>query len=389
MKHFDLPLLSKDEAAQALDSAIAIVRGNLPLFTDKMQNHSSVGNIYAPCANDQWTCGFWPGEVWLAYERTGEECFRRAALHMVDSFDRRIREKIEADHHDMGFLYSPSCVAAWKLTGSGKGLNAALLAADQLLCRFHEKGNFLQAWGELGAKDNYRFIIDCLLNVPLLYWATEVTGDSKYADCAHRHVATCLQYSIRADGSTYHTFFMDPETGTPSHGATRQGYRDDSCWARGQAWGVYGTALSYRYTGKAEYLDAFRRVLSYYLTRLPEDMVPYWDMEFTDANGQDQPRDSSSAAIVACGLLEAARYVGEEEAAYWQTLAAQMLKSLVERYAIRDFQPGIGLVAHGTYTNASPYNGCTPCGVDECVSWGDYFYMEALTRFIKDWNLYW
>ncbi len=261
------------------------------------------------------------------------------------------------------------------------------MAADQLCTRFQEKGEFFQAWGALGAADNYRYIIDCLLNVPLLYWASETTGDAHYADLAHKHVTTCLANSIRPDGSTYHTFFMDPVTGGPVRGATCQGYKDDSCWARGQAWGVYGTAISYRYTRRPEYLDAFRRVLAYYLERLPEDLVPYWDMTFT--SGTEEPRDSSSASIVACGLLEAAKYVGTDEAAEYTKLAAQMLGSVAAHYAVKEGPQGIGLVRHGTYSKKSPYNTCTPEGVDECVSWGDYFYMEALTRLTKDWELYW
>lgn len=136
-----------------------------------------MNDIYPACKNDQWTCGFWPGEIWLSYELTGDAAFRDAALVLVDSFMDRIVNKVEVDHHDMGFLYSPSCVAAYKLTGSETGKQAAILAADQLISRFQEKGQFLQAWGKLGAADNYRYIIDCLLNVPLLYWATETTGD--------------------------------------------------------------------------------------------------------------------------------------------------------------------------------------------------------------------
>ena len=174
---------------------------------------------------------------------------------------------------------------------------------------------------------------------------------------------------------------------SPVRGATCQGYKDDSCWARGQAWGVYGTAISYRYTRRPEYLDAFRRVLAYYLERLPEDLVPYWDMTFT--SGTEEPRDSSSASIVACGLLEAAKYVGTDEAAEYTKLAAQMLGSVAAHYAVKEGPQGIGLVRHGTYSKKSPYNTCTPEGVDECVSWGDYFYMEALTRLTKDWELYW
>ena len=125
-----LPPLSNQAAGKALDEAVAQVRMNLPLYTDCCQNNSSVRNIYPACDNDQWTCGFWPGEIWLAYERTGEELFKTSALKLVDSFAWRIEHKIAVDHHDMGFLYSPSCVAAYKLTGFAKAKAAALAAAD-------------------------------------------------------------------------------------------------------------------------------------------------------------------------------------------------------------------------------------------------------------------
>ena len=389
MKLYEKPVLTREEALHQLDTASRLILQNLPVYDGKCQNHSSVNNVYPACENNQWTCGFWPGEIWLAYEHTGNEAFRRAGEKLVKSFLYRIENKIEVDHHDMGFLYSLSCVSAYKLTGNEEGKKAAILAARQLCSRFQEKGQFLQAWGKLGAEDNYRYIIDCLLNVPLLYWAQEQTGEEAFGEIARRHVTTCLANSIRPDGSTFHTFFMDPETGAPVRGATCQGYRDDSCWARGQAWGIYGTALSYRYTKRAVYQEAFARVLDYYLTRLPQDLIPYWDMTFNDSFGADEPRDSSSASIVACGLLEAAKYASPETAEQFVTLAGQMLKSLTDRYAVQDGPLGTGLVLHGTYSKKSPYNTCTPEGVDECVSWGDYFYMEALTRYTKDWELYW
>ncbi|MCD8189920.1 MAG: glycoside hydrolase family 88 protein [Clostridiales bacterium] len=378
--------LTEEAALTALDRCVEQVRLNLPRYAGRCQNHSSVNGIYPACDNVQWTCGFWPGEIWLAWERSREDGFQAAGLSLVDSFYDRIVQKIEVDHHDMGFLYSPSCVAAWRLTGSQKAREAAILAADQLLTRFQPKGAFFQAWGPMGAPENYRFIIDCLLNLPLLYWASRETGDPKYADLAGRHARTCLANSFRPDGSTYHTFFMNPD-GTPSHGETCQGYRDDSFWARGQAWGVYGSVLSYRYTKDPAYLDVFRRCLAFYLTRLPEDLVPYWDMIFTD--GSDEPRDSSAAAIVACGLLEAAHWLPPEEAARCERLARQMLASLTARYAVPQPVPGAGLLLHGTYSKKSPYNTCTPEGVDECTGWGDYFYMEALTRLTGNWYPYW
>ncbi|MCD7733615.1 MAG: glycoside hydrolase family 88 protein [Clostridiales bacterium] len=378
--------LTDEEALAALDRCVRQVRCNLPLYTNRCQNHTSVDGIYPTCDNVQWTCGFWPGEIWLAYERTGENRFREAGLTLVDSFHDRIVRKVEVDHHDMGFLYSPSCVAAWRLTGSERAREAAILAADQLLTRFQPRGEFLQAWGPMGAAENRRFIIDCLLNIPLLYWAGRETGDPKYADIAGRHAKTCLAHSFRPDGSTYHTFFMNAD-GTPSHGETCQGYRDDSFWARGQAWGVYGSILSFRYTKDPAYLTTFRKALGFYLTRLPEDRVPYWDMIFSD--GSDEPRDSSAAAIVACGLLEARRWLPAGEAARCETLAREMLGSLAQGYAVPEITPGTGLLLHGTYSKKSPYNTCTPEGVDECTGWGDYFYLEALTRLTRDWYPYW
>ena len=143
LKTYPNPVLTKAQAEQALDTAASLVRRNLPLYTDHCQNHSSVHDIYPQCENNQWTCGFWPGEIWLSYERTGDEAFKKAALTLVDSFMYRIEHKIEVDHHDMGFLYSPSCVAAYKLTGSEIGRKAAILAADhgaaRLTCCFHAR----------------------------------------------------------------------------------------------------------------------------------------------------------------------------------------------------------------------------------------------------------
>lgn len=378
--------ISDAEAIAALDTAVAQVRRNLPQFTYRAQNHSSTGNFYPPVENTQWTAGFWPGEIWLAFEHTSEKIFRYAAQIQVQSFLDRIERRIETDHHDMGFLYSPSCVAAWKLVGDDDGRRAAILAADQLLERFQPIGGFIQAWGRKGRPEEYRYIIDCLLNLPLLYWASRETGDPKYRDVALIHARTTLAQSIRPDNSTYHTFYMDPETGAPVRGVTKQGFRDDSDWARGQAWAIYGMALSYRYEPLPEYAEAFERLLDFYVSRLPADLVPYWDLIFTEG---EEPRDSSSASITACGLLEMADLIGGEKAAQWRDLARRMVGSLARHYAVTDPAVSNGLVLHGTYSKKSPYNTCRGEGVDECVAWGDYYYMEALTRLKGNWATYW
>lgn len=287
----------------------------------------------------------------------------------------------------MGFLYVPSCVAAYKLTGNETAKKAALLAADRLCTRFQEKGQFLQAWGALGAKDNYRLIIDCLLNLPLLYWASEVTGQLRYREIALAHTATSMANLVRPDHSTYHTFFFDPETGAPLRGSTQQGYRDGSAWARGQAWGVYGMALAYFYTGNKKCIELFREVTDYFLSRLPEDYIPYWDLTFMDG---DEPRDSSAAAIAACGMLAMAPYLEKTEADKYRAAAENLADALISHCAVTDPKVSNGLLLHGVYAKNSSYNPIpADRGVDECNTWGDYFYMELLTRLTADWQMYW
>lgn len=382
-----IPLITEKEIKEALRFSCNQILKYLPDFTDKFQNAYSENGFYAPIDNVEWTNGFWTGQIWLAYENCGDERLKKAGEIQIESFYQRIINKISVDHHDMGFLYSPSCVAGYKLIKSDIGKKAALLAADQLITRFHKKGGFIQAWGNLYDSDNYRLIIDCLLNLPLLYWAREITGNPKYGDIADKHIQTTLANVIRDDYSTWHTYFFNSDTGEPDHGSTCQGYHNGSAWARGQAWGIYGTALAYKYTGKAEYMEQFEHVTEYYLNHLPSDLIPYWDLEFT--SGDEQPRDSSSASIAACGMLEMAKYMDDEKGNYYRDIAKRVLKSLYDNYAVKKHELSNGLVLHSTYSNRSPYNTCNHYGVDECNSWGDYFYMEALTRLSKDWNTYW
>lgn len=381
------PQVTQEEVLAALDRACAQVERNLPEFTYQFQAACSTDLYYPAIINKDWTNGFWTGEIWLAYEHTKKNIFKYAALIQCEDFHKRITEQFMVDHHDLGFLYSLSCVAGWKLVQDENSKQAAILAADKLITRFQEKGEFIQAWGEMGNPESYRLIIDCLLNLPLLYWATEVTGDKKYAEIAHRHITTAMKCVVREDYSTIHTYFFDPQTGLPLKGVTHQGNRDNSAWARGQAWGVYGTILSYQYTHDKEYLDLFSHVSEYYCSHLPEDLVPFWDFDFTD--GSNEPRDSSSAAIVICAFLEAAKVVNEKEAAYYTTLAKQMMKALIDHYEAKDMTKTNGILLHSTYNRQTPTNTCRNKGADECCSWGDYYYMEALTRLATDWKRYW
>ena len=375
----------------ALAAALSTVRANIAAFADGYPDDTTRGGVYPPRpatdrlpagANRGWTTSFWPGQLWLAWELTGDEEFRAAASATVASFVDRVERGIDLDTHDLGFLYTLACVAPWRLLADEGARDAALAAADHLMTRFLEPAGIIQAWGSLeDPSQRGRTIIDSLMNMPLLYWATEQTGDERYADAARRHTAQLRDQMIRPDGTTFHTFWWDVVTGRPLRGTTQQGFTDDSCWARGQAWGIYGFALNYRYTHDESFLDAARTCADYFLAHLPADGVAYWDLDFTD--GDDQPRDSSAAAIAVCGLAEVVGWLpdGEDRDRYREQADA-ILASLAEAYA-----PAAGsnaLLLHGVYDWPSSI------GVDEGTLWGDYFYLEALARkVLPDWTLYW
>lgn len=377
----ETPSLTKKEVQDALDECIKQIDLNMDYFKEKFPYSATKDLTYPIIENIEWTDGFWTGMLWLAYEYTNNEKYRLLAERNIESFLHRVENNIELEHHDLGFLYSLSCVSGYKLTQSEIAKKAALMAANKLICRWQEKGEFLQAWGPLNSKDHYRFIIDCMLNIPLLYWASKTTGDEKYASIAKKHFETSCNYVVREDASAFHTFYMDPSTGKPLYGATRQGYNDESSWARGQAWGMYGIPLNIRYTKQMEYMDIYKGMTHYFLNRLPEDDVCYWDLIFSDKD--EQPRDSSAAAIAVCGMMEMDRHVADEDKAIYKGASERILRSLIQNYTNNQHVQGGPILYHGVYSWHSGK------GVDEGNIWGDYYYMEALMRHLKDWNPYW
>ena len=377
--------LSREKLEYALSEALKKIDYALPTFTNKFPSHTSKNNVYSAVENnDGWNCGFWTGILGHAYELTGDTNYRDVALSQIPSYYIRIRNKIGVNHHDMGFVFSPSCVAAYKLTGDETAKEAALMAADHLITRWNEKGQFIQAWGDIGTGNNYRLIVDCLMNIPLLYWATEVTGDTTYRDIAIKHYNTTITYAYREDGSTYHTYYFDPVTGAPIKGVTAQGASDDSTWSRGQAWGMYGPLLTYIYEEEASAIEVFKATTNYFLNYLPSDYVAYWDLSFGD--GDYEPKDSSSAAIALCAMLEGIKYMDEDDPLrqIYVNASKRIMNSLIDNYLANDVPEANGLLLHGTYSK--PGNN----GVDEMNIWGDYFFMEALHRMLDpDWELYW
>lgn len=352
-----------------LDYCIGQVEKGLSKFITCFPEDASVDNRYPVRENHGWTEGFWTGQLWMAYELTGEERYKETAMKQIPLYKERIEKRIDVDHHDMGFLYLPSCVTAYRLCGSEQAKEAALLAAGNLLSRFQEKGQFLQAWGMLGAKDNYRLIIDCLLNIPLLFWAEKETKETRFGEAARKHLETTMRVAIREDATTYHTFFFDPETGAPDHGQTAQGYADDSIWARGQAWGIYGSALGYVHTKDQRLLDIFHRLTDVFFEHLPKDHIPAWDLIFTDTKTL---KDTSAAAAAASGILMMRKYDPDIEK--YARKAEEMLEAMFITSRADDVEGSNGILKHGVYS--IPHNN----GVDECNLWGDYYFMEALMR---------
>ena len=390
-------MTTTDRAVAGLDEAVATVRANLAPFATWWPGDTTTDGTYLPRRpadgggegeNTGWTTSFWTGQVWLAWQLTGDDVFREVGTAHVADFARRMREHVGVDTHDLGFLYTLSSVVPWRLLGDEEARAAALAAADHLMTRFLEPAGIVQAWGDVGeAGQHGRTIIDSLMNMPLLYWASEQTGDPRYERAARRHTAQLRDHMVRADGTTFHTFHWDPVSGEALRGTTAQGFHDGSCWARGQAWGVYGFAMAHRFTGDPSFRETAVTLADYFLDHLPADRVCAWDLVFTD--DPTQPRDSSAAAIVVNGLVELADALDADpatapSAARYREAADEILDALVAGYATVAGEPGTALLEHAVYDLPKGN------GVDEGCLWGDYYYLEALMRRARpDWVTFW
>lgn len=366
---------TREMVCRELDRCVAVLARNRKRFGEDFPSACATNGVYRIKKNDDWTNGFWTGMLWLGWLYTKDEEFYRLAMKNVESFEKRLDDHFILDHHDIGFLYSLSVGAGWKLTGDEHMKELLIRAADVLAARYQEKGGFIQAWGKLGDEKEYRLIIDSLLNLPILYMAHKITGEERYWNIAETHYHQVVSNIIREDFSTYHTFYFDRETGMPKGGATHQGFSDSSCWARGQAWAILGMPLHRRLSGlefTPEEARLWQGVTDYFENHLPKDGMPYWDLIFTDGSGE--PRDSSALAVAACGMLEMGMTKRAEE----------MLAVLADQASSAAAADSEGLLLHGVYAYAEGK------GVDEPNLWGDYFYMEALYRlYDPEWDPFW
>ncbi len=329
-----------------------------------------------------WTAGFWPGQLWLLYQDTKDEAIRNIAEECERHLDQVITDFIHLDH-DIGFMWTLTSVARYKLLGKEDSRRRALLAANLLMGRFNVNGNYIRAWNPWfeGDENTGYAIIDCAMNLSLLFWASEQTGDPRYKAVAMRHADVILAHFIEEDGSVHHIVHFDPETGERRAFLGGQGYAADSAWSRGTAWALYGLTLCFDYTKEARYLQAAKKVAHFFIAHLPDDFVPHWDFRIPD--DVTPYRDSSAGAIAGSGLMLLAEKVSQTESGIYAKAGNAILKSLYENYGAWDNEKEDGLILAGT----SHYP--EQKGIDVPLIYGDYFFVEGIARLRGKSEFFW
>jgi unsaturated chondroitin disaccharide hydrolase len=368
---------------EALAEALHTIRRTIPAMGAKQPCIGRADGTYERCGGPHWVEGFWSGQLWLAYAYTGEQFFSETARQQRSTFVWRLAHP-ETHDHDLGFLFSLSAVADYKLTGDLQSRAMALEAAHALAKRFNPRGQFIRAWNDWGGTDGQnqgRIIIDSMENLALLFWAAHENNAPQLAEIATAHALCSAQYLVRPDGSTYHTYRFDPESGAPIGGSTHQGYSAESCWSRGQAWAIHGFALAYAYTQQPRFLQTACQVADYALAQLPADGVPFWDYRLPPEG--PWYRDSSAAAINAAGLLLLAEMLNDEaKAVTYRSAAEHTLTTLIIDYTTFAQPQAEGLLHHSAYHVAAGH-------VDIMMPYGDYFFVEALLRTLGHKRFFW
>lgn len=322
---------------------------------------------------DEWCSGFWPGVLWYDYEMTGDEKIREKAEKYTESLEYLSQRPIF--DHDLGFLIFCSYGNGYRLTQNPKYKQVILASADSLATLYNPEVGTLLSWPRnVEMLGGHNTIMDNMINLEMLFWAARNGGSQRLYDIAVKHAETTMTHQFRPDGTCYHVAVYDPKNGNFLRCMTHQGYADNSTWARGQAWAIYGYTMVYRETQDKKFLDFACKVTDVYLNRLPEDYVPYWD--FDDPAIPNAPRDASAACVVASALLELQKYCPEEKGKEYKDKAVKMLASLSgDSYRSREHRSSF--LDHST--------GHHPAGseIDASIIYADYYYIEALQRLAK------
>ncbi|MDO7171566.1 glycoside hydrolase family 88 protein [Mariniflexile sp. AS56] len=347
---------------KSLDSADRFAR-NIP----KGQQHWKTVGV------KDWCSGFWPGVLWYAYEHSGNDSIKKAA----EKFTAPIKTIAfsPAEDHDIGFMVYCSYGNGYRLTGNEAYKEVMLAAADTLATLYNPIVGAIQSWPSKKNKYPHNTIIDNMMNLELLFWASKNGGDKSLYDLAKRHAEVTMKHIVRPDSAVYHLGEFNDKTGAFIKGHTHQGYADESMWARGQTWGIYGFAVAYRETGEQAFLDTSIKLADHFLNRLPEDGIPFWD--FDDPRIPNAPKDASAAAIAACGMFEIANIISDEKLKAKYNNAAKKFVEILSSDTYLSGKANDALLLHST--------GHHPKGseIDVPIIYADYYFMEALLRLEK------
>ena len=323
-----------------------------------------------------WTSGFWGALNWLLYNQTGNEEYMKTAKQSELLMDKALA-KFEQLHHDVGFMWHILSGASYRLTGDESSKLRNLYCASTLSSRFVLGGNFIRAWN--GKNDTNWSIIDCLMNLPILYWASDVIGDDRFKRIAMEHADMSIACHLRDDGSIAHIVEHDRETGEVVATHAGQGYAVGSSWSRGQAWAVYGFTISYLHTGEQRYLDAAKQVANYFIANCCDDWLPRVDFR---APSTPVYYDSTAGACAACGMIELAKALPENEGGMYMNAAINILKAMEKSFC--NFDPANDhMLDYGTVRYPIPgvYDE-KQAGVHISIIYGDYFYTEAVLKLL-------
>ena len=325
-----------------------------------------------------WTNGFWPGILWLMYVGTGNEFYKTTAEKSEEKLDEVLYGFDRLDH-DTGFLWLLSSVTNYRITENAASRRRGLLAASTLAGRFNTEGRFIRAWNDRSEGDSRGWaIIDSMMNLPLLYWATLELNDPRFKHIAMKHANTVMKTFIREDGSVKHIVEFNPDTGEYIKSYAGQGYGDDSSWTRGQAWALYGFILSYIHTNKQEYLNTAKKIAHYFIANLQDDPIPPCDFR---SPKEPRYKDTTAGVCAACGLIEIAKTVSEFEKDLYVNTAIKILKSTEELcYNWSDREDSIVQMGTEAYHSAAK---------NIPIIYGDYFFIEAILKLRGENLLFW
>jgi unsaturated chondroitin disaccharide hydrolase len=349
----------------------------LPLDTPNIPRNiiDSTGNWRYVNYKD-WTSGFWAGQLWYAYEGTGNEKLKNEAIRFTsDLYNLSVEPAFD---HDLGFQVFNSYGHGYRLTGNEEYKQIVLRTADTLATLYNPKVGTILSWPRSVPNmewPQHNTIIDNMINLELLFWASKNGGSQNLYDIAVKHAETTMNNHFREDYTSYHVVVYDKDSGEKIKAVTHQGYADETMWARGQSWAIYGYTMCFRETGKPEFLDFAEKVSDVYIKNLPEDLIPYWD--FNDPAIPNAPKDASAAAVTASGLLELSTLVKDKaKAKHYREIAEKMITALSsDQYQSRDKNS-----AFITHVTGHKPNGTE---IDTSINYGDYYYIEALVRLKK------